>query len=88
LTGYVRTDFTGRTYDGTNIRTQEPICAASWNIPLGSRVWIEGLDDLFRVADRGRLGYSDWIDVACWSREQAYELTGHRMICVYPPEEI
>ena len=87
ITGYVRSDFSGRTYDGTSVYTSEPICAASFNIPLGSRIWIEGLEGTFRVADRGRLGWSDWVDVACWSRAEAYQLTGTRLICVYPPAE-
>ena len=87
ITGYVRTDFSSRTYDGTHILTDEPICAASWDIPLNSRVWVEGLEGLFRVADRGRLGSAGWIDVAVWSRQDAYALTGTRLICVYPPRD-
>jgi hypothetical protein len=87
ITGYVRTDFSSRTFDGTHILTDEPICAASWDIPINSRVWIEGLEGLFRVADRGRLGSAGWIDVAVWDRASAFALTGTRMICVYPPAD-
>ena len=38
----------------------------------------------FRVADRGMLGYGNptWIDVATWSRAEAYALTGEYQICV------
>lgn len=84
ITGYVKSEFSAHTYDGTPIHTDEPICAASWNIPIDSRVWIEDLG-IFRVADRGHLGYSDWIDVAVWSRSEAYALTGYRRICILPP---
>jgi 3D (Asp-Asp-Asp) domain-containing protein len=84
ITGYVRTEFSSRTYDGTSITTPEPIVAASWNIPIDSHVWIEGLGT-YRVADRGHLGYSDWIDVAVWTRDEAYAITSWRTICVSSP---
>lgn len=79
ITGYVRTDFAGPTADGTPIRTDEPIVAASYNLPLGSYVWIEDLGT-FRVADRGMLGPRH-LDVATWTRSEAYQLTGWRMAC-------
>jgi 3D (Asp-Asp-Asp) domain-containing protein len=83
ITGYVRTDpyMNPMTADGTSIFTAEPIVAASPEIPLGSYVWIEGLGT-FRVADRG--GGVRWrhIDVAVWSRAEAFDLTGYRTVCV------
>jgi len=83
VTGYVRTEFSSYTYDGTHIMTDEPIVAASWNIPIDSYVWIEGLGT-YRVADRGHLGSSGWIDIPVWSRQEAYSLTGYRTICIHP----
>jgi 3D (Asp-Asp-Asp) domain-containing protein len=84
LTGYVRTEFSARTFDGTSIYTEEPIVAASWDIPLGAYVEIDGLG-VYRVADRGRLGSNGWIDVAVWTRSEAYALTGWRQVCVLDP---
>lgn len=85
ITGYVRSEFSPWTYDGTSIYTDEPIVAASWNIPINSRVGLDG--KVFRVADRGSgLGSSGWIDVAVWSRSEALKLTGVREVCVYLPE--
>jgi 3D (Asp-Asp-Asp) domain-containing protein len=84
LTGYVRTEFSARTFDGTSIYTEEPIVAASWDIPLGAYVEIDGLG-VYRVADRGRLGSNGWIDVAVWTRSEAYALTGWRQVCVRDP---
>lgn len=81
ITGYVRGDGNPYTYDGTSIYTSEPIVAASWDIAMGSKVTIEGLGR-FRVADRGMLGWSPWIDVAVWTEAEAYALTGTRNICV------
>jgi 3D (Asp-Asp-Asp) domain-containing protein len=86
VTGYVRTEFSPWTADGTSIYTDEPIAAASWDIPMGSRVMVAGVGT-FRVADRGMLGSSGWIDIAVWSRGEAYELTGVRTVCVLPPGE-
>lgn len=89
VTGYDRTDPAyHRTYDGTPILTPEPIAAASWDVPLQSRVVIDGLGD-YRVADRGGgLGYGapTHIDVAVWSRADAFEITGTYDACIYPPE--
>jgi 3D (Asp-Asp-Asp) domain-containing protein len=86
ITGYVRTEFSPWTADGTSVYTDEPIAAASWNVPMGSYVDVAGVGR-FRVADRGLLGSSGWIDVAVWSRSEAYSLTGVRTVCVIPPGE-
>ena len=80
ITGYVRGELGGWTYDGTPILTDEPIVAASWNLPIDALVEIEGLGR-FRVADRGHLG-ARHIDVAVWSRAEAFALTGVRNVCV------
>lgn len=86
ITGYVRSEGSPWTYDGTPIATPEPIAAASWNIPIGSSVSVEGVGT-FRIADRGMLGSSGWVDIAVWSRAEAYQLTGVRTVCVVPPGE-
>jgi len=89
VTGYVRSEHSSHTFDGTHtadgtpIWTQEPIAAAGWTIPLGSYVEVEGLGR-YRVADRGMLG-PDNIDIAVWDRATAFEMTGMRSYCVYPP---
>jgi 3D (Asp-Asp-Asp) domain-containing protein len=87
ITGYVRTEFSAHTWDGTSVYTDEPIVAASWDIPIGAYVAIDGLGT-FRVADRGLLGASGWIDVAVWSRSEAYALTGYRTVCVLAAAEL
>lgn len=84
ITGYVRTDHGSHTYDGTSIYSDEPIAAASWNIPLGSYVDVEGLGT-YRVADRGMLGSSGHIDIAVWTRAEAFALTSVRQVCVRAP---
>lgn len=84
VTGYVRSEYGPYTYDGTHILTSEPIAAASWDLPLNSMVSIEGLGT-YRIADRGMLGAAGWIDVAVWSRAEAYSITGNKIICVTPP---
>lgn len=85
ITGYVRTEFSSRTYDGTSIYTDEAIAAASWNIPIDSYVWVDGAGT-YRVADRGSgLGSSGHVDIAVWDRATAYALTSWRQICVTPP---
>jgi 3D (Asp-Asp-Asp) domain-containing protein len=81
ITGYVRGEGSSHTYDGTPIWTGEPIAAASWNIPMDSYVEIEGIGT-FRVADRGMLGSSGWIDIAVYSRSEALALTSVRTVCV------
>lgn len=84
-TGYVRTDHSPRTFDGTSIYGDEPIVAAGWSIPMGSTVWVEGLGT-FRVADRGGGLAPTQIDIAVWSRQDAFRITGTRTVCVSPPE--
>jgi 3D (Asp-Asp-Asp) domain-containing protein len=84
ITAYVRTEYGPRTYDGTSIYADEPIAAASWNIPIDSMVWIDGYGTV-RIADRGALGSRGWVDIAVWSRSEAFALTSTRRICVFPP---
>ena len=87
LTGYVRTEFSPWTFDGTSIYADEPIAAASWDVALGSLAEVEGLG-VFRVADRGRLGNgtpTPWLDIAVWTRAEAYALTGYRNVCFRRP---
>lgn len=84
ITGYVRTDGDPYTYDGTSIYTEEAIAAASWNIPIDSMVEVEGYGAV-RIADRGMLGSTGWIDIAVWSRAEALSLTSYRTVCVTPP---
>jgi hypothetical protein len=88
ITGYVRTEFSPWTYDGTSIYTDEPIVAASWDVKMGSIADIDGLGS-YRVADRGSgLGRGiplPWVDVATWTRAEAYALTGIRRVCFRPP---
>ena len=83
VTGYVRTEHSSHTFDGTHIATPEPIAAAGWDIPIDAVVEIADVGR-FRVADRGRLANGQ-IDVAVWTRSEAYMLTGTRDICVYAP---
>jgi 3D (Asp-Asp-Asp) domain-containing protein len=86
ITGYVRTApyFNPHTKDGTSILTAEPIGAASLDVPLQSVVDIEGYGQI-RIADRGHLEPGTHIDVAVWSTEEAYSLTGYRTVCIVPP---
>jgi 3D (Asp-Asp-Asp) domain-containing protein len=84
VTGYVRSDHSPWTYDGTSIYTAEPIAAAGWNIPLDSRVEVAGVGT-FRVADRGHLSHGH-VDIAVWTRAEALALTGTYRICVHPPQ--
>lgn len=84
VTGYVRSEYGPYTYDGTPIGTAEPIVAAAWDIPIGSTVEIDDLGT-FRVADRGLLGSDGWLDVAVWTRSEAYAITGLHHACVTPP---
>jgi 3D (Asp-Asp-Asp) domain-containing protein len=85
ITGFVRSEYGPLTYDGTPIGTPEAIAAASWNIPIDSVVEIPDLGR-FRVADRGMLGSSGWVDVAVLDRATAYAITSVRTVCIYPPE--
>jgi hypothetical protein len=86
ITGYLRTAFSSHTWDGTPIWTEERIVAASWDVRMGSTVEIEGLGE-FRVADRGGgLGNGSpmpWVDIAVWTLNEAYELTGVRHACFW-----
>jgi hypothetical protein len=87
LTAYVRTEYGPTTYDGTPITTPENIAAASWDVALGSLASIEGLG-VYRVADRGMLGRGEpmpWVDVAVWSRSEAFALTSVRRVCFRRP---
>jgi 3D (Asp-Asp-Asp) domain-containing protein len=86
VTGYVRSEYGPLTYDETPIWV-EGIAAASWNIPLGWYVEVEGVG-MFRVADRGMLGNSGWVDIAVWSRQEAYALTGRKNVCVFSPDQL
>jgi hypothetical protein len=83
ITGYVRTEHGTHTYDGTPIWTPEPIAAGSWNLPLGWYVDVDGLGS-YRIADRGMLGSSGHVDIAVWTRAEAFALTSVRTICVRP----
>jgi 3D (Asp-Asp-Asp) domain-containing protein len=87
-TAYDRYAFSPQTWDGTSVYNGEAFVAASWDIPIGAYVQIEGLGT-FRVADRGMLGSGGWIDIAMddtWSAKQY----GHqiRVVCVLAPEEV
>jgi 3D (Asp-Asp-Asp) domain-containing protein len=85
VTGYVRTEHSPWTYDGTSIYTDEPIAASAPDLPIDTMVWIDGLGT-FRIADRGGgLGSAGWIDVAVWTRAEAFAITGYRTICISPP---
>ena len=84
ITGYVRTEHGTHTADGTPIWTDEAIAAAGYAIPLGSYVDVEGLGT-YRVADRGMLGATD-VDIAVWTRDEAYGITRYAGLCVRPPE--
>lgn len=86
ITGYVRTApyFNAHTYDGTPILTPEPIVAASRDIPLQSTVTIDGLGT-YRVADRGSGLHPTHVDIAVWSLDEAYAVTGERTICIREP---
>lgn len=80
ITGYVRTEFSSHTADGTPIWTPEAIAAAGYAIPLGSYVSVEDLGT-YRIADRGHLGPYD-IDIAVWTRAEAYAITRTAVVCI------
>jgi 3D (Asp-Asp-Asp) domain-containing protein len=91
ITGYVRTEFSARTYDGTSIYTEEHIAAGSWNLPLNTRVRVEGLDFTYRIADRGALEPKH-LDIAVWSREEAYAIESYvggkyAQVCIVDDED-
>ena len=87
ITAYVRGEHSPWTADGTSIWTPERIAAASWDVKLGSVAEIDGLGS-FRIADRGHLGNGSpmpWVDVATWSRAEAFSLTSVRRVCFRRP---
>jgi hypothetical protein len=52
ITGYTRTCCSPWTYDGTSVWTSEKVVAASWNVPIGTLLRVNGLEPTYRVADR------------------------------------
>ena len=62
VTGYSRLEHSSHTYDGTPITTDERIAAASWNIPLGWYVDVDGLG-ASRRRPWGRRA-DGWVDIA------------------------
>jgi hypothetical protein len=87
LTAYVRTDYGPYTFDGTPIGTAEKIAAASWDVRLGALADIPDYGTV-RIADRGMLGSGSpmpWVDVAVWSRSEAFALTSVRHVCFRRP---
>lgn len=88
ITGFVRSDYGPYTFDGTPIGTPEAIAAASWDVRMGSIADVPGLGS-FRVADRGGgLGNGTpmpWLDIAVWSRAEAFQLTSVRRVCFRRP---
>jgi 3D (Asp-Asp-Asp) domain-containing protein len=91
VTSYAAAEYPGWTADGSTttwgaINRGEPIAAASFNVPFGSTVWVEGLGS-YRVADRGQLG-ARHIDVLVPTRGEALEIgRSVRTVCVLPPGE-
>lgn len=88
VTGYVRTEFSPWTADGTSIYADLPIAAASYDVPINAVVSIPALDRTVVVHDRGRLGNGypkTWIDIATWSRREALDLTGDYYACISVP---
>ena len=79
VTGYVRGQGSGWTYDGTSEYTREAIAAASWNVPIDAKVQVDGVGT-FRVADRGNLS-ARHIDVLVDSVSEAYALTRTASAC-------
>lgn len=87
ITAYVRTEYGPYTYDGTDILSPEPLAAASWDVSIGTVADIDGVGS-FRIADRGMLGNGTpmpWVDVAVWSRAEAFQLTSIRRVCFRRP---
>ena len=84
ITGYSVAAYPGRTADGSTTTTGamargEWIAAASYNIPFGAQVEIEGIGT-YRVVDRGHLG-ARHIDVLVMTDAEAYALTSTRRAC-------
>lgn len=91
ITGYVRGHGAAHTYDGTSVWTSEKIVAASWNLPLGARIRVEGLDYEYRVADRGGGLSERHIDVLVDSVAAAYAIEawtdgGYAEVCLVIPQ--
>jgi len=87
VTGYVRGEHSPWTADGTSIWSREPIAAASSDVRMGALADIPGVGTV-RIADRGMLGNGDpmpWVDVATWTRAEAFALTGTRWVCFRRP---
>lgn len=86
VTGYVRGHHSPWTYDGTSVWTQEAIAAASWNLPIGTVVKVDGLGK-YRIADRGSGLGARHIDVLVDNVQTAHELTSVRTVCLVPPKK-
>lgn len=87
ITGYSRLEYGPYTADGTPILTREPIAAASWDVRMGALADVPGVGTV-RIADRGMLGSGSpmpWVDVAVWSRDDAFSLTSVRHVCFRRP---
>lgn len=81
VTGYSRYEHGSHTADGTPILTDEPIVAAGPELAFDTLVEIDGLGT-YRVADRGSgVGYRH-LDVAVWSRAEAFSITSVRRVCL------
>lgn len=82
ITSYSVEMFPGRTYDGTRtIGNAGRIAAGSWNLPIDTRVEIEGVG-VYRIADRGRLGHRH-IDILTQSTREALNFgRQQRMVCI------
>jgi 3D (Asp-Asp-Asp) domain-containing protein len=91
ITAYAASEYPGWTADGSTttwgaINRGEQIVAASYNLPFGTWVEVEGLGG-GRVADRGYLGarHIDWLVP---TRGEALEIgSSVRTVCVVPPGE-
>lgn len=81
VTGYVRGDGSPWTADGTSVWSRENIAAASYDVPMHSHVWVEGVGS-FVVRDRGGGLFPTHIDVLVDTYARAYEITGEREVCV------
>lgn len=86
ITGYTRYGGNAHTFDGTPVSNGEKVVAASWDIPIGTLVRIEGLAPVYRVADRGMLGprHFDVMveDVATAYALEAWTEGGYARVCV------
>lgn len=82
ITAYSVEDFPGFTADGTpTIGNAGRIAAASYDLPLGTYVSIDGLG-VYRIADRGMLGHRH-IDVLMATTREALEWgRRQRLVCI------